>query len=479
LPVRTPAILLVFSFLAATILASVPTTTHAAAAQKVVIIVGPVGSTTDNYRAKADHIAETAEVAGATVVKVYSPNATWANVRTAVAGANVIVYLGHGNGYPNPYSATENPDRVNGWGLNMVAGKAANDPTGDGDAIGTSLAYCGEKALLGTLTANDGATQWNYCGGTTNTDGIAPAANFVMIYSNACYAPGAGESRPAPPESMAVSRVANYASPILRLGGTYFATDIGSDRLVDLVLRNRGTAWGRIFEMGNGFSADALRRFEHPDVAGAEVWVQRTNTGLGDDYWYAFAGNPAETPSGTFVAYTPPQPMGITFSDIAGNPFEANILWLANSGITGGCGNGRFCPDQRVTREQMASFLARALHLPAATSDHFVDDESSIHEENINRLAESGVTGGCSTDRFCPGGYVTRAEMASFLARARGLPASATDFFSDDNSSIHEPNINRVAADGIANGCGEGRYCPEAIVTRGQMAAFLNRAFGD
>jgi hypothetical protein len=474
LPVRSRAILLALGFLAAIALASVPHPARAAGG-KVVIIVGPVGSATDNYRANADRIAATATAAGATVVKVYSPNATWANVRTAVNGANVIVYLGHGNGYPNPYSSTESADRVNGWGLNRVAGKDANDSTGDGDDWSKNMVYCGEKALLGTLTASDGAAQRQYCAGGR----ITPAPNFVMIYSNACYAPGAGEARPAPAESVAVSRVTNYATPILRLGGTYVATDLGSDRMVDLVLRNRGTAWGRIFEMGNGFRADALRRFAHAEVSGNETWVQRTDTGLGDDYWYAFAGNPAKTPAGSFVSYTPPQPMRISFSDIAGNVFEANILWLANSGITGGCGNGRFCPAQRVTREQMASFLARALELPPTSNDYFGDDEASIHEDNINRLAASGVTGGCSTGRFCPGGYVTRAEMASFLSRAVGLGAVSADFFTDDETSLHEPNINRVAAAGIASGCGSGRYCPAAVVTRGQMAAFLNRAFGD
>jgi hypothetical protein len=68
--------------------------------------------------------------------------------------------------------------------------------------------------------------------------------------------------------------------------------------------------------------------------------------------------------------------------------------------------------------------------------------------------------------------------MASFLARALHLSGVAPDAFSDDETSIHEPNINLVARDGIASGCGNGKYCPLANVTRGQMAAFLHRAFG-
>lgn len=265
----------------------------AGSAQKVAIIVGPTGSQTDGYRSTGDQIAASAAATGARVVKVYSPNATWANVRAAVAGANVIVYLGHGNGFPNPYSSTEWTDRVNGWGLNMTTGN------GDRDQLNTTMVYCGEKALLGTLTSSDGSTQWNYCGGKTNTDGIAPAANFVMVYSNACYAPGAGEVRPAPAESVALERVKNFSTPILRLGGTYFATDLGSKRLVELILGSPDVAFGEIFRQGSGYDPTALRIHAHADVAGSEVWVQKTTSQwLGTDYWYAFAGDPTRTPAG-------------------------------------------------------------------------------------------------------------------------------------------------------------------------------------
>jgi hypothetical protein len=124
----------------------------------------------------------------------------------------------------------------------------------------------------------------------------------------------------------------------------------------------------------------------------------------------------------------------------------------------------------------MASFLVRALDLPAATQDYFTDDELSAHEANINRLAAAGITGGCSTGRFCPGSYVTREQMASFLARAYVLPASSADYFSDDNSSQHNGDINRLAKSGITGGCASGQFCPRAYVTREQMAAFLFRA---
>ncbi len=164
------------------------------------------------------------------------------------------------------------------------------------------------------------------------------------------------------------------------------------------------------------------------------------------------------------------------FSDITNSGFYNEILWLYYEGITGGCGGGRFCPTGSVTREQMASFLARALRLPVATRDYFTDDETSIHEGDINRVAQAGITGGCDANRYCPRSPVTRAQMASFLARALKLAPTSTDYFDDDDGNIHENQINALARSGITGGCGTRAYCPNANVTRGQMAAFLKRA---
>ena len=167
---------------------------------------------------------------------------------------------------------------------------------------------------------------------------------------------------------------------------------------------------------------------------------------------------------------------GAWFEDIIGSPYRGDILWIANAGISAGCGIERFCPKGTVTREQMASFLARALHLPVATRDWFTDDSTTDHEGDINRVAQAGITGGCGAGRFCPKSPVTREQMASFLARALHLPNAASDFFGDDNSSPHESDINRVAQAGITGGCAANRYCPKSTVTRDQMAAFLHRA---
>lgn len=166
----------------------------------------------------------------------------------------------------------------------------------------------------------------------------------------------------------------------------------------------------------------------------------------------------------------------LPLTDILDSKFLRNIKWLYVEGITAGCGGERFCPDGRVTRAQMASFLSRALDLPATSQDYFTDDETNKHEANINRLRAAGITFGCSATRFCPDGIVTRGQMASFLARAFSLQSTTTDYFTDDETNKHEANINRLRAARITYGCSATTFCPEGAVTRGQMAAFLHRA---
>ncbi len=156
--------------------------------------------------------------------------------------------------------------------------------------------------------------------------------------------------------------------------------------------------------------------------------------------------------------------------------FKTDIEWVYAEGITVGCSAERYCPNDPVTREQMAIFLDRALDLPPTATDYFSDDTGRSGEAAINRLRAANITTGCAVGLYCPTELVSRGQMASFLARAFALPPTTTDFFTDDTGTTHEANINRVAAAGITSGCSPTTYCPTASVTRGQMAAFLRRA---
>jgi len=187
------------------------------------------------------------------------------------------------------------------------------------------------------------------------------------------------------------------------------------------------------------------------------------------------------------------------FLDVGDSVHYEDVAYIANIGVTRGCNppdNTLFCPTQSVTRAQMASFLVRALDLPPADRDYFVDDNGSIHEDDINALAAAGVTRGCNPPkndrfcpgqavsrdqmRFCPGQAVSRDQMAAFLVRGFGYTDPGEgNLFTDDNGSIFEGDIDRLATAGVTKGCNppkNDRFCPTQPVTREQMASFLARA---
>jgi S-layer family protein len=221
----------------------------------------------------------------------------------------------------------------------------------------------------------------------------------------------------------------------------------------------------------DGTSWNFVGRFAHQpvdaDSSGDEVVIVTTNP-------HPVTGPESFSHRGTVGPLGPEQPP--TFTDIGDSPFREDIEWIAAEGITRGCSATRFCPDAPVLREQMATFLYRAFGFDITDDDFFTDDEHTIHEGAINRIAAAEVTIGCATARFCPTRSVSRAEMASFLVRTLDLPPASRDWFTDDEGSVHEDDINRLRDSGITLGCGGTRFCPSVAVPREQMAAFLHRA---
>lgn len=158
--------------------------------------------------------------------------------------------------------------------------------------------------------------------------------------------------------------------------------------------------------------------------------------------------------------------------------FDA-VEGIAAAGITKGCTRAAYCPKPSVTRAEMASFLARTLGLSPVDADQFDDiDHTGSHRRNINAVAKAGVTQGCGDgSAYCPDDFVTRAEMATFLKRAFDTPRLDDGPFSDiDGTGTHRKNINGIERAGITKGCASGRYCPDESVSREQMASFLDRA---
>jgi hypothetical protein len=183
----------------------------------------------------------------------------------------------------------------------------------------------------------------------------------------------------------------------------------------------------------------------------------------------------------------PPPTWDGTFYDDDGSIHEPNIESIAAAGITKGCNppdNNRFCPHDSITRGQMAAFLVRALGLTDnGGGNKFHDDNGTTFEADIDRLAAAGITVGCNpphNDHFCPNATVTRGQMAAFLVRAFNYTdTGGGNWFVDDNNSIFRNDIDRLATAGITKGCNpptNNRFCPNDPVSRAQMASFLARA---
>lgn len=177
------------------------------------------------------------------------------------------------------------------------------------------------------------------------------------------------------------------------------------------------------------------------------------------------------------------------FQDLPPGSFgfdAANLLYA--KGITTGCNASplQYCPNQSITRAQMAVFIVRSIFGSATfnypSTPYFNDvPQGSFAFSYIQEMAQLGITSGCGNGNFCPDSSVTRDEMAVFLIKMRYGPIvfdyPPTPYFTDvPNTDFAFVFVQRLAEDGITTGCGTGLYCPSQAVTRAQMAIFIIRA---
>jgi hypothetical protein len=199
-----------------------------------VIVVGPSGAATDRYRAQGRDAAAVARRFTSDVTELYSPDATWPAVRAALQGASVVIYMGHGNGWPSPHRSSLFPASQNGFGLNPSAG--GND---------ADHQYFGEAAVGSQIRL---------------------ASNAVVLLHHLCYASGLAE--PGVPEGsldVARQRVDNFAAGFIRAGAAaviadayasptaYLAAILGGRRSIDSTWRTASNA------NGNAFAFDSAR----------------------------------------------------------------------------------------------------------------------------------------------------------------------------------------------------------------------------
>ena len=216
-------------------------TPAAAAGMKVVVIVGPVGSSTANYIYNAKRYATRARSYGATVVEIYSPNATWAKVKPALQGAKVVIYLGHGNGSPSPYPWSAYSK--DGFGLNAAAGKG-----------NSNTKYYGEYYIENRVV-------------------LAP--NAVVILNRLCYAAGNSEwGRANPTKAVAKKRVDNYGAGFLRANArAVFAEGITSASYILYGLFKTNRTIGEIFKSSSNWNGAYDFQFQSTRTPAFRAWM--------------------------------------------------------------------------------------------------------------------------------------------------------------------------------------------------------------
>jgi hypothetical protein len=171
------------------------------------------------------------------------------------------------------------------------------------------------------------------------------------------------------------------------------------------------------------------------------------------------------------------------YGDTGGHFSEPFAKDLICRGIASGCGSGNFCPDNPVTRGQMAVFLVASMgEQPSgvAYNAYFDDVANNVFAGFINRLYELGIAGGCGTRAYCPGTAVTREQAAVFVVVAleeKRSTAPINQYFTDLTNAATAPFVNRLYELGISGGCTATAFCPTQTLSRGTMSVWLSVAF--
>jgi len=330
------------------------------------------------------------------------------------------------------------------------------------------------RAWTNIFTSRD-TTANKVCGFTTSF------STFAVLYTTDTTAPTVVSSLRAdvdPNSAMSVNFTVTFSEPVTGVDATDFSlTSSGVLGPAVSGVSGSGSVYTVAVNTGSGSGTIRLDLTDNNTIVDA-VSNPLGGAGVGDG---DFVTGEAYTITKTWV-----------FGDTP-NTYWANsfIERLYNAGITSGCSTVplNYCPDNTVSRAQMAIFLLKGIHgsgyVPpvVGAGTGFADVPADYWAARwIKQLAVEGITGGCGSGNYCPEDNVSRAQMAVFLLRSKHgagyVPPAATGLFTDVPVGYWARNwIEQLAVEGITGGCGAGIYCPDNTVTRAQMAIFLVRTF--
>ncbi|HNB35247.1 MAG TPA: S-layer homology domain-containing protein, partial [Anaerolineales bacterium] len=382
-------------------------------------------------------------------------------------GASVNVTMSQ-NGLPIPFALTLNATDPNSdpltWsifsqGTNGVAGVVA------GPASSTSVSYIPALNFFGTdsfvVQVSDGAL----------TDTITVNVTITAVQTSAPVVLSSTRADPNPTADIHVNYIVTFSTPVSGVDMSDFTATMNGGVVGSAVIAVSGSGSVYTVTVNTGSNVGTIRL----DVLDDNSIVDAFSTPLDGGFT-----------SGEVYTIVRKSPI---FADV---PFShwANsyIERLYNAGITGGCGTDPliYCPSSMVTRAQMAVFIMKTIngpfYVPPSATGTVFNDVPSTHWAAawIEQFRTLGLTAGCGNNNYCPEQVLTtRAQMAVFLLRAKygagyHPPVASGTVFNDISADYWAAAwIEQLAAEGITTGCGGGNYCPEAPLSRAEMAVFL------
>ena len=361
---------------------------------KAVFVVGPTHGSTWSYLERGEEMAQEAEDAGMDVRRVFFPNATWERVLEHAQGANLLVYMGHGYGWPSPYTGKMTESRQNGMGLNSFAGSATDE--------------------------------YKYYGATPICQNIRLAPNAVVILMHGCYTAGNGESgMPIPSPDLARERVDNFANGFLAAGaGAMFALAWGTRIDYPAALVNTNQTMDQLFmtpadHVGwndmyfNSVRTPGARNHldPHPDSGYHRAVTGRLNMTTAD--WRAGAGQ---------IVPPPPPPPGVPMIEMPA-PSKARFFASDSDSIL------------------PSTLLKVKLAVPASLHWRILNASGTTVRTIRNGQTPAGTTGFTWNGRNDAGAFVAQ---GSYRVVASGQTAQG-DFSAERNVFMGAFQINPAA----------------------------------
>ncbi|MEP6995384.1 MAG: S-layer homology domain-containing protein, partial [Acidobacteriota bacterium] len=409
--------------------------------------------------------------------------ATWNPLENGIAGA-LVVTLAQSPSDPQLLLAGAQGDAVNGF--------AAMYRSTDGGASWTPATGIDPAYLAFSIAFDPSDASRVYASTYPNTFNIAPPLHgaFRSLDAGITWEPYDNGLQTQPLENVGTSVLA-ISSDGVRLhvgtpGGVFelTRTPVAAPEISGVTPGSGSASGGTpITITGSGFDPAAVVTVGSSPAVGVQVV----------DEGQILATTPPGAPGVASLTVTNPDTQFATlrlaflydFSDVPPeSPFHDAVVAMALRGVTAGCGNGNFCPDDGMTRAQAAVQIEKALFgadfLFPPPFDFLTDvDRCSGTAQYIYQFFFDGITAGCGVDVFCPNEPLTRAQVAVLLLRAehggsyQPPDATGTVFGDVPIDAFAASFIEQLYAEGITAGCGGGNYCPDSTVTRAQAEALI------